>query len=260
MSEPKLEPLYELVQDLKAGVSLSRAWSKRESMLELEEPLKHRVTKLVNLCRSLGTSPVVALERLLSVARQSEEFNAELQAEWATPRATMRLVVWLPVGFIALAQLLGLPIFQAVSENLLAKVAVILGVLLLLFARYWSAKILAKAKPVETPHAEQIDLVAVALGAGLTFDKALDKVSAVSRVGELLVQERLLARTTGAPIAALALNRAERLRVLTQRQNRLRIREAAVTLMWPLGVAVLPSLILLLVVPLSVGFASPVAQ
>ncbi len=260
MSENNLEVLDQLVQDLKAGVALSKSWSQRVASFEADPQLKAQVAELVSLCRSLGASPTLALQRLLDVARQSQDFNAELEAEWATPKATMRLVVWLPVGFIAIAQVLGLPIFQAVAASALAKCAVFAGVFLLLAARAWSARILRTAAPKQDTLAQEIDLVAVSLSAGLPFDKALGKVKAQAEVGQLLVQERMLSRTTGAPIAKLALNRAQHLRILTQRQNRLRIREAAVSLMWPLGVAVLPALILLLVVPLSIGFASQTAQ
>ena len=256
MSEQNLEALDQLVQDLKAGMPLTKAWSQRADSQEFDPQLKGQVVELISLCRSLGASPAQALERLLEVCRQAQEFDAELDAEWATPKATMRLVVWLPVGFIALAQALGLPIVQSVAVSSLAKGAVLAGAFLLLAARAWSARILRKAAPRQDAVAQQIDLVAIGLSAGLSFDKALGKAKAHAEVGQLLMQERMLSRTTGAPIAKLALNRAQRLRVLAQRQNRLRIREAAVSLMWPLGVAVLPALILLLVVPLSIGFAN----
>lgn len=260
MSESKLEALDEVIQQLKAGVPLSKSWANRPSELKESGQLEVKAHSLVKLCRSLGSSPVTALERLVEVERRRLDDSAELEGEWATPRATTRLVGWLPVGFISLAQLLGLPIFQAVATNVLAKFAVGAGVLLLVFARFWSRRILNRARPLLSDLADELDLLSVALTAGLSFEKSLDKIRASPELAQILVQERILARTTGAPIARLVLLRADRLRSKAKRQNQQRIREAAVGLMLPLGAAVLPALILLLVIPLAVGFAGQADQ
>lgn len=260
MAEENLKVVDELIQDLKAGVPLFKAFKARESALSVNPGLRDQLARITRLARTLGASPIAGFERILAVRRLSNEFESELESEWATPRATMRLVVWLPVGFIAFAQLLGLPIVQAVLNSLLAKISVAAGIALLIGARLWSKRILLRASPISNFLAEEVDLVAIAMSSGLSFDKALHTAGVSTEVGPLLTQERLLARSTGAPIAKLILGRADRLRQQTQRANRLRVKEAAVTLMWPLGVAVLPALILLLVVPLTVGFASPVAQ
>jgi len=260
MAEENLAVVDELIQDLKAGVPLVKAFKARESALSVAPGLHGQLSRTIRLARTLGASPIDAFERVLAVRRMSKEFESELESEWATPRATMRLVVWLPVGFIAFAQLLGLPIVQAVLNNLLARISVAAGIALLLVARLWSKRILLRASPITNSLAEEVDLVALAMSSGLSFDKALDRAGVSTEVGPLLSQERLLARCTGAPIAKLILGRADLLRQQTQRANRLRVKEAAVTLMWPLGVAVLPALILLLVIPLTVGFASPAAQ
>jgi len=248
-----------LLQELRAGVPMSKAVAARHQAMAANPELSALVLRVLRLCRDTGASPIVAIERLLIVRAQSEEFESELEAEWATPRATVRLVVWLPIGFMALAQLLGLPILQAITGNALAKIAVAAGVLLLFGARSWSKRILLRSQPIKNSLADEIDLVSIALSAGLSFDRALQRSQSSPEVGVFLEQERILARSTGAPIAKLALTRADKLRVHAHRASRLRIKEAAVSLMWPLGVAVLPALILLLVIPLSVGFATPVA-
>lgn len=254
MDNNNLEAIEDHIQQLRSGVALNKAWANQMGRL-VDDALVEKAKALVKLCRSLGSSPVVALERLVEVERRCIDDQADLEGEWATPRATTKLVGWLPVGFVSLAQLLGLPILQSVAGSLLPKLAVGAGVLLLVLATYWSKRILKNATPILNNLADELDLLSVALAAGLSFDKSLDKIKASPELGQLLVSERMLSRATGAPIARLVLLRADRLRTQAKRKNQLRIKEAAVGLMWPLGAAVLPALILLLVIPLAVGFA-----
>jgi hypothetical protein len=56
----------------------------------VDDALVEKAKALVKLCRSLGSSPVVALERLVEVERRRIDDQADLEGEWATPRATTK--------------------------------------------------------------------------------------------------------------------------------------------------------------------------
>ncbi len=232
------------------------AWRQEQTELSANPQLMQRVAKLLKTASSLGAPVVPAIERIVQVERHRQSASADLQSEFAAPKATSRLVAFLPPSFLAIAQLMGLPIFEAVFHSSLAKVSAALGVALLVFARVWSNRILAAAQPSQTDLTQDLELLVIALRAGLGFEPALQKVGAAAETKLLLVQERLLARTTGAAIAGLIEARADTIRENQARADLVRIREASIKLMWPLGAAVLPALILMLVVPLAVGFAS----
>jgi len=250
-----LDSLARLQQRIRAGESVSTAW-KAEQLAFSEAPELHaRTAKILKTANSLGAPVVPALERLVQVQLHMQSARADLEAEFAAPKATARLVAWLPAVFLGFAQLMGLPILQAIMQNTLAKVSVGFGIGLLLLARFWSRRILRLASPRADDPAQGLELLVIALNAGMGFNAALKKVGADASTEGLLVQERLLARTCGAPIAGLIEARADYIRASQTRGDRVRIREASVKLMLPLGAAVLPALILLLVVPVAAGFA-----
>ncbi len=231
------------------------AWRAVRAELEADEEMQSRVAKILRVAGSLGSPVVPAIERAIDVELHRQSALAELDAEFAAPKATARLVAWLPIGFLALSQLMGLPIIQAVQQSLIAKLSIGFGVLLLVLARAWSKRILKAASPSQLDVTQSLELVAIALRAGMGFAAALQKVRAPVDTAALLAQERLLARTSGAPVAGLIEARADAIREKQARADRIRIREASIKLMWPLGAAVLPALILMLVVPLAAGFA-----
>ncbi len=254
--DAQIENLRALAQRLRAGEAVGAAWKAAQHDLAGDPELKARVAKILKTAASVGSPVVDAIERAIEVQLHRKSALADLEAEFAAPKATARLVAWLPIGFLALAQLMGLPILQAVGQSLLAKVSISLGVLLLVLARMWSKRILKTAEPSQLDLTQSLELVAIAMHAGMGFNSALQKVGAPADTVALLAQERLLARSSGAPVAGLIEARADAIREKQTHADRIRIREASIKLMWPLGAAVLPALILMLVVPLATGFAS----
>jgi len=250
-----LESLARLAQRIRAGETVSNAWQAEQLALVGTTELHSRAAIILKTANTLGAPVVPALERLVQVQLHMQSALADLEAEFAAPKATARLVAWLPAVFLGFAQLMGLPILQAIMHSALAKVSVGLGIGLLILARFWSRRILRSASPRADDPAQGLELLVIALNAGMGFGAALQKVGADASTEGLLVQERLLARKCGAPIAGLIEARADYIRASQTRSDRVRIREASVKLMLPLGAAVLPALILLLVVPIAAGFA-----
>ena len=252
--DAQIASLRSLAQRLRAGEATGLAWQAELGGLQSDAELQSRVAKILKTASQLGAPVAPAIERVLQVQLHRQLAMADLQAEFAAPRATARLVAWLPFGFLALSQLMGLPVLQAVKQSTLAKLSVSLGVLLLVLARVWSKRLLKSAEPNTVDQTSHLELVTIALRAGLGFTAALQKVGAPVDTAALLAQERLLARTTGASVAGLIEARADSIREKQALADRVRIREASIKLMWPLGAAVLPALILLLVLPLAVAF------
>ena len=254
-NDAHIDCLLRLAQRLRAGEPTGSAWKAELVGLNGEIELQSRVARILKTASALGAPVVTAVERVIQVEKHRMQSKAELDAEFAAPKATARLVSWLPAGFLTFAQVMGLPIFEAMRQSWLAKLSMSIGVLLLVFARVWSKRILKHAAPSALQHVDQLELVAIALHAGLGFGAALQKVGASADIAPLLTQERLLARATGAPVACLIEARVDSMADKQANLDRIRVREASIKLIWPLGAAVLPALILMLVVPLAVGFA-----
>jgi tight adherence protein B len=255
VTDEQLDSLQRLIQRIRAGERVSKAWHAEQSVLVSNPELQAVAARILKTANQVGAPVVPALERLVQVQLHKQSAQADLEAEFAAPKATAKLVSVLPFAFLALAQLMGLPIVQAFAQSNLAKVSVAIGGGLLLIARRWSRRILKNAQPRAEDPAQILELVVIALNGGMGFGSALQKVGADVSTEALLVQERMLARTCGAPIAGLIEARADYIRAGRARADRVRIREASVKLMFPLGAAVLPALILLLVIPLASGFA-----
>lgn len=247
--------ISEAIAKLRAGISSRQVAQELNDQISNVE-LNSHVKEVMRIARSTGASTQNALQQLLANEVAKSETQRQLDAEFAAPRATARLVTWMPVAVLVFAQLLGLPIVSAVLGSSVAQIAVLLGLVLLAFGARWSKRIISSAEPKSSQSWKRLELMALALGAGMSFHRAAEQVGLESELVHSINRERTLSLGTGAPIAELVALRAEQLRMADAHFALLRVREASVKLTIPLGATVLPALILLLVVPMTVGFAA----
>ena len=154
-----------------------------------------------------------ALRSLQSARAQAANTAQELLAELAGPQATVKLVTWLPVGVVVLAQGLGFDILGALLGNLLAQLSVIAGVVLLVVANRWSTRMVRAATPSSDDPAAGLNLFIALLKSGQSLSVARQSVDETGlALGGLLAT----ARATGAPLVDLLDARARAIRTRIQ--------------------------------------------
>lgn len=212
------------------------------------------VIKLVEVCRSSGAPMLEALRSLQSARAQAANTSQELLAELAGPQATVKLVTWLPVAVVVLAQGMGFDILGALLTNLLAQLSVLAGVVLLVVASRWSNRMVREATPSASDPAANLHLFIALLKAGQPLSIARKSIDQTDfGLGGLLAT----ARTTGAPLVSLLDARARSIREQHATRAKHTLRQLSVRLTIPLGAAVLPALVCLVVIPLFISLTSP---
>lgn len=212
------------------------------------------VARLVAVCRTTGAPLLEALRSLQSARAQAANTAQELLAELAGPQATVKLVTWLPVGVVILAQGLGFDILDALLTNLLAQLSVIAGVVLLVVANRWSNRMVRAATPSPGDPAAGLNLFIALLKSGQSLSVARQSVD---EAGLALAGLLATARATGAPLVDLLDARARAIREQHATRAKHTLRQLSVRLTIPLGAAVLPALVFLVVIPLFISLTSP---
>jgi tight adherence protein B len=247
--------LEQVVARLRSGEQSMRVVSSLEHLQSAT--LRADALRILNLSRRTGASAATALAQLAHAERKRVELEHQLDGEFAVPKATVRLVIALPIAVLVFAQILGLPLLEVLITERAGQISVALGVVLLLVGRRWSRRILERATPKPEAESTRLESLASALRCGLSFSLAAREVGLDAELLARLSTERKLARERGSPIADLVSLRAQTIRDAHAHEALLRVRAAGVRLMVPLGATVLPALLLLLVVPLGIGLTRP---
>lgn len=236
-----------LIMQLESGQRLDAG-----SLVSIEDDPE--VARLVAVCRTTGAPMLEALRSLQSARAQAANTAQELLAELAGPQATVKLVTWLPVGVVILAQGLGFDILDALLTNLLAQLSVIAGVVLLVVANRWSNRMVRAATPSPGDPAAGLNLFIALLKSGQSLSVARQSVD---EGGLALAGLLATARATGAPLVDLLDARARAIREQHATRAKHILRQLSVRLTIPLGAAVLPALVCLVVIPLFISLTSP---
>ncbi|MCM3533549.1 hypothetical protein [Cellulosimicrobium funkei] len=104
---------------------------------------------LVAACRlaaELGAPLATVLDEVAVSVAADAEARAEREAALAGPRATARVLLWLPVVGVLLGYVLGADPLGTATDGGLGTAGVLLGVLLLVAGRTWSARLVERAR------------------------------------------------------------------------------------------------------------------
>ncbi|MBU1249799.1 MAG: type II secretion system F family protein [Actinobacteria bacterium] len=211
-----------------------------------------------------GAALAPALTAFAGAIRDRQEAARDIEIALAGPQATARIVLLLPVCAIVLALLLGVDLLGTLAQPL-GFTSAVLGVGLLLLARRWMRRMLSAAAPPPPTAGLALDLLAVAAGGGGSPEAALALVTAELDRASLALDEVetaaaqslvRLSRVSGAPLGALCRAEAVERRADARANARVGAERLAVRLMLPLGACILPSFVLLGVVPLLLGLLS----
>ncbi|MDQ0615686.1 tight adherence protein B [Microbacterium sp. W4I4] len=172
----------------------------------------------------------------------------------AEPAGTARLLLWLPFAGLLLGFALGFDTIGVLVTNPFGTACVIVGLALVLIARWWTGRMVRTAQPrVGTP-GMRADLVAVALSGGAGMPRALRLVEQCTAelIDDVTTTQAVLelSRSAGVPAGSLLRASAARLRQEARVQGRIRAARLSSKLLLPLGACTLPAFLLLGVAPL----------
>ncbi|WP_243224580.1 type II secretion system F family protein [Microbacterium sp. CIAB417] len=203
----------------------------------------HVGAPLADVLRSLA-------ETLQDAAAAADDVRIAL----AEPAGTARLLLWMPPFGLLLGFALGFDTLTVITTHPIGIACVVGGLLLVLAARLWTAKLVRSAQPDARTPGMHTELVAVALAGGVSIERALRLVAdspsggsaASTRTGGVLE----LSRAAGVPAIELLRASSAQERQDARIAGRLRAARLSSRLLIPLGVCTLPSFLLLGVAPL----------
>lgn len=213
------------------------------------------------LARTSGVPLSPALERLAAALGALEQVAERREVLLAGPRATIRLVAALPPGAMLLGFLLGFDPLAAVLTPV-GGLCAVLGCVLLLIGVWWARGLAARLARVDHVAGLEYELVWIALGGGAAPAVALRRVAdcADHARAEWVRLEKLRhdgpvcavlasAAALGTPVGPLLLSEAETVRRQAHTELETAAERLAVRILLPLATCILPSFILLGVMP-----------
>jgi tight adherence protein B len=260
-SQKAAEVIVRLAGLVRSGLGAQQALAEVSETIEsLPSAAVQRFQAVWRVANRVGGSLSAALDRLAEVFADESKHRQEIELAFAGPRSTARLVLWLPVVSLVLAQLLGMRPFEAVFHTPLGFISVAIGVILMLFGRVWSRAILSRAQIDSQDPGLPFDLVNLGLSAGLSVgDARIQAAKELKLEAESIEDLDDLAeqsRRTGAQLSSMLSTAADLAR---QRKHYLAADQVArlgVRLMIPIGVLVLPAFVLMAIVPLAISLLS----
>lgn len=210
-----------------------------------------------------GAPLAPTLRTIADALRDRAETERDIAIALAGPRATARLVSWLPLVGMALAVVMGVDLLGTLTGSVVGWALLGSGTLLLLLGRRWMRALLHRASPGSDLPGLRHDLLAVALSGGLGVPSALALCDEACVTHPVLEDDRAsvarilsLAQRAGAPAVDLLRSAAAQARRRRRMQGRSDAAALAVRSMVPLGVCVLPSFMLLGVAPVVLSIVS----
>ena len=245
-----MSQLLELAALTEAGISLRQA---RQLV-----PVEHEMHQLTLSVAEVFGGPVArTLRRQAEVVAQMQAAIRSLEVAFATPKATSRLMLWLPPGGFLFGQLIGLNPLPTIVHNVVAQISILLGAFLQIAGILWSRNILKRGRPKLTDTGLTFDLVAIGLRAGLSPLVVTRRLSTLVDINDpdrgQLARLELLSRRTGAPLESLLLAQADNARLNAAAVAEAQVAALAIKLLIPLGVVILPAFVLMSVVPIFIS-------
>ncbi|MFZ4065453.1 MAG: hypothetical protein ACOYJ7_04070 [Rhodoluna sp.] len=222
---------------------------------------------LLEVAIQSGAGVAAEIDVVAELCYQRDISLERIKVAYAGPKSSSRLVIWLPVLTMLIAQFSGFELLGAIIQRPALALSGLLGIALLLAAKLVSLKLIARATPTESYSGYFLMAVALASGGGANLNKAqmLAFESHTKILGEEPSKSELLAmaeianlvEATGARVSDLLKSQARNMQRENLTANELRIEQLSVRLMLPLGLAVLPAFVCLAVIPLMASMFGP---
>ncbi|WP_120494099.1 type II secretion system F family protein [Microbacterium phyllosphaerae] len=212
---------------------------------------------------TVGAPLAEVLRMIAETLRDAASAADDVRIALAEPAGTARLLLWMPLAGLLLGFALGFDTVGVIVGTPAGAGCVVAGLLLVLAARMWTARLLRRARPEPGTPGMRAELMAVALSGGASIPRALRLVeeSPASRIGDdARIRSVLdLSRSAGVPAGELLRASAGQERHASRVDGRMRAAKLSTKLLIPLGVCTLPAFLLLGVAPmlLSVLISTP---
>jgi tight adherence protein B len=202
------------------------------------------------------------IEFFADVLASRDRSLQKIEIAHASPKSTARLMLWLPIITLAMAQLLGWGVLDTLLEKPIVLVSLGLGIALLLVAKLVTSRLLKKAKPEQSYEGFYLLGVAMAFSAGANLVRAQDRALTSYRqvftieppASELSAMAEIteLVEHSGARAVELLRKQAQKMQEEVLFAAEVKIEKLGIKLMLPLGLGVLPAFVFLAIVPLMV--------
>ena len=213
-----------------------------------------------SLARETGAPLAPALRAIGGAIQDTKRTQREITAALAGPRATLRLVLALPLLALVGGLLTGVNAGGVLLASPLGLGALAIGALCFVGAWWWIRLLTTEATPRSALESIPLDLYALALSGGLMPEKArvlVEQALADYRLdeGDAGQIQRLssLSRRAGVPIAPLAREHARVHRDIARTDAMEKVERLGVAVVLPLGLLVLPGFVMVAVVPMALG-------
>jgi tight adherence protein B len=208
------------------------------------------------------------LGSFVAALRQADAARREVEVALSGPRSTGRIVLALPPVGLLFSLGLGFDTASVLFGSPAGWGCLVTGGALVLAARAWNGRLVRSAVPSASVPGLRLELLAVAVAGGGSWQGGLDLVDEACRDsprvgaeddggGEAVLE---LSRRAGAPAGALLRAAAAERRLEATTAARSAASRLGSTLMLPLGVCVLPAFLVVGVVPLVVALLSSTAE
>lgn len=202
-----------------------------------------------------GAPLAATLARLGEVLVATDDARREVAIALAGPLATSRIVLALPALGLFGGALLGVDTLGVLATTPPGWFCLVAGGTLLVVARRWTGRLVARAREADPTPGLACELVAIAVAGGGAAGAALDRVADALAEAQLPLDDAAaatvaFAQRAGVPVAALLRAEARESRRDAQAAVRLRIAALGTRLLLPLGLCVLPAFVALGVAPL----------
>lgn len=222
--------------------------------IEAEGGVWSDVAAAWEVATTVGAPLAEVLRSLAETLRDAASAADDVRIALAEPAGTARLLLWMPFAGLLLGFALGFDTVGVLVTNPMGTACLVAGLLLVLCARAWTARLLRRARPVQQTPGMHAELVAVALAGGTSIERSLrlvDDSPAHDLIGGARTTEVLeLSRAAGVPAVELLRAAAAQDRHDARVGGRMRAAKLSSQLLIPLGVCTLPAFLLLGVAPL----------
>lgn len=211
-----------------------------------------------------GASLAPSLRQLASSLRDLAQTRRDLAVALAGPIATARMVLILPLVGVLFGLALGFDTLGTLFTTVPGWACLVMGIGLMVVARRWNRRLVARAQPALLTPGLTLDLMAIAVSGGASLGRASAAVDearlrcGLADDGTDAAMDAVLSlsRRAGVPAAALLRSEAEEARREARSAGQAAAAKLAVTLMLPLGLCILPAFMLLGVAPLLIAIVS----
>ena len=126
---------------LKAGVNLEDSLEQIAATAQSSLGLKY----LLQVSRDSGSAMASELEFVAELFESRERARQRIEVAHAIPRSTARLMLWLPLVILGMAQFLGWGVLDSLIERPIILISIFVGLLLLLISKGITSGLLKRA-------------------------------------------------------------------------------------------------------------------